>query len=102
MHNVKYCALLRTSFKRQDFMAHALNLIVAGIVIKCSIVLQIGICVRQKVSFHRSKIRNFHTSSASLFTVLIKVIAKYFEVLRTCRVSVAMDTIYVIMLDIIV
>ena len=51
MHNVKYCALLRTAFKRHDFMAHALNLIATGIVIKCSIVLQIGICVRQKVSF---------------------------------------------------
>ena len=48
----EYDALLRTSFKRHDFMAHALNLIVAGIVIKCSIVLQIGnVCVREKVSF---------------------------------------------------
>ena len=43
--------LLRTSLRRHDFMAHALNLIVAGIVIKCSIVLQIGICVREKVMF---------------------------------------------------
>ena len=32
--------------KRHAFIAHALNLIVAGIVIKCSILLQIGICVR--------------------------------------------------------
>ena len=39
----EYDALLRTSFKRHDFMTHALNLIVAGIVIKCSIALQIGI-----------------------------------------------------------
>ena len=39
----EYDALLRTSFQRHDFMAHALNLIVAGIVIKCSIVSQIGI-----------------------------------------------------------
>ena len=47
----EYDALLRTSFKRHDFMARALNLIVAGIVMKCSIVLQIGIYVREKVSF---------------------------------------------------
>ena len=47
---LEYDALLRTSFKRHEFMAHALNLIVAGIVIKCSIVLQIGIYVREKVS----------------------------------------------------
>ena len=47
----EYDAQLRTSFKRQDFMADALNLIAAGIVIKCSIVLQIGIFVREKVSF---------------------------------------------------
>ena len=39
---------------------------------------------------------------ASLCTVLIKVIAKYFEVLRTCRGSIAMATIYVVMFDIIV
>ena len=47
---LEYDALLSTSFKRHEFMTHALNLIVAGIVIKCSIVLQIGICVREKVS----------------------------------------------------
>ena len=49
---------------------------------------------------HRFKIRNFHTSLASLFTGLIKVIAKYFKVLRTCRNSVAMAIIYVVMFDI--
>ena len=48
----------------------------------------------------RVKIRSFHTRLASLFTVLIKVIAKYFKVLRTCRGSVAMATIYVVMFDI--
>ena len=64
-------------------MARALNLIVAGIVIKCLIVLQIGICVREKV-LHRVKIRNFHSSLVSLVTVLIIVIAEYFKVLRTC------------------
>ena len=47
----EYDALLRTSFKRHEFMGLALNLIVAGIVIKCSIVLQSGICVREKISF---------------------------------------------------
>ena len=43
--------VMRKSLKRHDFMAHALNLIVAGLVIKCSIVLQIGMCVRDKVRF---------------------------------------------------
>ena len=47
----QYDALLRKSFKRHDFIAPAFNLIVAGTVIKCLIVLQIGICVREKVSF---------------------------------------------------
>ena len=32
-------------------MAHALNLIVAGIVIKCSNVLQIGLCVKRESKF---------------------------------------------------
>ena len=49
---------------------------------------------------HRVKIRNFHTSLASLFTGLIKVIAKYFKVLRTCWGSVVMATIYVVKFDI--
>ena len=47
----EYDALLRTSLKRHDFMVHVLNLIVTGIVIKCLIELQIGIFVREKVSF---------------------------------------------------
>ena len=34
--------------KYHDYMAHALDLIVAGNVIRCSIMLQIGICVREK------------------------------------------------------
>ena len=67
--------------------------------IKCSIVLQIGICVREKVSF---ALRNFHTNLASLFTMCIKVIAKYFKVLRTCRDSGVMATIYAVIFDIII
>ena len=51
---------------------------------------------------NRVKIRNFHSSLASLFTGLFKVIAKYFKVLRTCRGGVAMTTIHVVMFDIIV
>ena len=39
---------------------------------------------------------------ASLFAVLIKLIAKYFEVLRTCSGSVAMATIYIVMFDTVV
>ena len=49
---------------------------------------------------HCVKIRNFYTSLASLFTGLIKIIAKYFKVPRTCRYSVAMATMYVVMFDI--
>ena len=82
-------------------MAHALNLIVARSVIKCSIVLQIGICVREKVSFAPRQVREFPHKYVFYFTV-IKVIAKYSKVLRTCRGSVAMATIYVVMFDIIV
>ena len=37
-----------------------------------------------------------------LFTVLTTVIAKYFKVFHICRGSVAMATMYLIMLDIIV
>ena len=37
--------------KRHDCIAHAINLIVVGTVIKCLIVLQICICVRQEVNF---------------------------------------------------
>ena len=48
---------------------------------------------------HRVKIRNFHTSLASLFTGRIKVIAKYFKMLRTRGGSVAMATIYVVMFN---
>ena len=89
--------MLRTSFKRRGFMAHALNLIGAGIVIKCSTVLQIGIYV-----MHRIKIKNFRSSLPLFFTGLIKVIAIYFKVLRTCRGSDAMTTIYVVVFVIIV
>ena len=58
-----------------------------------------GKCVKEKVSFAPVKIRNFHTNLASLFTVLITEIAKYFKVPRTCRSSVAMATIYVVIFD---
>ena len=50
-----YDALLRTSFRRHDFIAYVFYWIVAGIVTNCSIVTQIGIFVRKKVSFTMHK-----------------------------------------------
>ena len=46
-----YEALLRTPFRRHDFIAYVLYLIVAGIVKNFSIVTQIGTYVWEKVSF---------------------------------------------------
>ena len=43
------------------------------------------------------KIGTFNASLTSLSAVLINVMTKYFEVLRTCRASVVMATIYVVM-----
>ena len=64
-----YDALLRTSFRRDDFIAHMLSLIVTRIVTNCAmIVSQICLFVKQKV-----KIRIFHIRLVSLFAVLIKV-----------------------------
>ena len=44
------------------------------------------------------KVKTFHAILIS--AVIIKVMAKHFEVLRTCRGSVAMTTIYVLMFDV--
>ena len=56
----------------------------------------------RKYVLHRVKIRNFYTGLGLLFTVHTTVIAKYFKVSRTCRGTVAMATIYLIIMDIIV
>ena len=46
-----YDALLSKSFRRHAFIAYVLYLIVAGMVTNCSIVTQIGIFMREIVSF---------------------------------------------------
>ena len=44
------------------------------------------------------KIKAFHASLVSSTAVVIKAMGESFEVLRTCRGSVTMATIYVVML----
>ena len=46
------------------------------------------------------KIKTFHASLVSLSVVLIKEMGTNFELLRTCRRSVTMATIYVAMFSI--
>ena len=46
------------------------------------------------------KIRPFHASLASSFAVLIIVMVKHFEVVHTCRDSIVMATIYVVIVAI--
>ena len=53
-------------------------------------------CKRESNVLHKSEI----STQAKLH--YLQVSANYFKVLRTCRGSVAMDTIYVVMFDIIV
>ena len=74
-----------------------LFLIVARTVTNCSIVLHCYFVVKEKVSF-TPQIKTFHAGSVSISAVLMKAMGKKFEVLRKCRDSVTMATIYVVML----
>ena len=62
--------------------------------------LQVGLFVREKVSFKPHESQNIHASLVSLSAVLIKAMGKSFKVLRTCRGSLTMATIYVAMFGI--
>ena len=63
------------------------------IVVGTAIVLQIGIFVMDKVNFTPHE----NQSLVSFFAVLIQATGKKFEVLRTCRGSVTMATIYAVL-----